>query len=137
MRQHDSYCAVLKKHGVIVEELSENKSYPDACFVEDTAIVVDELAIISSMGTASRRGETKLIERELSRYREIAHILPPATIEGGDVLRVGKKIYFGQSSRTNVKGVEELANILNPLGYKVIPVETKRACILICLHGDK
>jgi dimethylargininase len=124
-RQHDDYCTVLKKLGVIVRELSENESYPDSCFVEDTAIVVDELAIICSMGISSRRGETRLIERELSKYREIAHISLPATIEGGDVLRIGKKIFVGQSSRTNLEGIEELARILEPYGYRVVPVRTK------------
>src|SRR5687768_6782543 len=67
VRQHDDYCDVLKGLGVVVTELSENESYPDSCFVEDTAIVVDELAIICSMGVSSRRGETRLIERELSK----------------------------------------------------------------------
>ncbi len=124
-RQHDDYCAALKKLGVIVKELSENESYPDSCFVEDTAIVVDELAIICSMGVSSRRGETGLIERELSKYRDIAHISLPATIEGGDVLRIGKKIFIGQSSRTNREGIEELARILGPYGYRVVPVRTK------------
>src|SRR5256714_12181706 len=112
VRQHDDYCDVLNKLGVIVKKLSENESYPDSCFVEDTAIVVDELAIICSMGVSSRRGETRLIERELSKYREIAHISLPATIEGGDVLRIGKKVFIGQSSRTNLEGVAELAKIL-------------------------
>lgn len=124
-RQHDDYCAVLNKLGVIVNQLSENESYPDACFVEDTAIVVDELAIICSMGVASRRGETKLIERELSKYRDIARISLPATIEGGDVLRIGKRIFVGQSSRTNIQGIEELARILKPLGYEVVHVGIK------------
>ena len=68
VRQHDHYCEVLKNLGVIVKELYENEPYPDSCFVEDTAIVVDELAIICSMGVSSRRGETMLIERELSEY---------------------------------------------------------------------
>ncbi|HMF55580.1 MAG TPA: arginine deiminase family protein [Pyrinomonadaceae bacterium] len=123
--QHDDYCTVLKGLGVIVKELYENESYPDSCFVEDTAIVVDELAIICSMGVSSRRGETMLIERELSRYREIAHISLPATIEGGDVLRIGKKIFIGQSTRTNLEGVEELARILEPCGYRIVHVRTK------------
>src|SRR5215216_1981155 len=121
-RQHNDYCAVLEKLGIIVNTLSENESYPDSCFVEDTAIVVDELAIICSMGVSSRRGETMLIERELSEYREIAHISLPATIEGGDVLRIGKKIFIGQSSRTNLEGIKELARILEPYGYRVVHV---------------
>ena len=109
----------------MVKQLSENESYPDSCFVEDTAIVVDELAIICSMGVSSRRGETRLIERELSKYREIARISLPATIEGGDVLRIGKKIFVGQSSRTNLEGIEELARILEPSGYRIVRVRTK------------
>lgn len=127
VRQHEQYCAALERRSATVEKLSGNDSYPDSCFVEDTAIVVDELAIITSMGAASRRGETALIERELSKYRDIARIRLPATIEGGDVLRVGKKVYVGESSRTNVQGIQELAKILTPLGYKVIAVETKRS----------
>lgn len=127
VRQHDDYCDALKRLGVVVDELSENESYPDSCFVEDTAIVVEGLAIICSMGVASRRGETKLIERELSKYREIARISLPATIEGGDVLRVGKKIFVGQSSRTNLEGVEELTRILEPRGYRVVRVRTKES----------
>lgn len=125
MRQHDDYCAMLKKLGVIVEVLSENESYPDSCFIEDTSVVVDELAVICSFGVSSRRGETRLIERELSKYREIVHISLPAMIEGGDVLRIGKKIFVGQSRRTNLRGIEELARILEPHGYKIIPVRTK------------
>ena len=125
VRQHDHYCDALKNLGVIVKELSENASYPDSCFVEDTAIVVDELAIICSMGVSSRRGEIRLIEHELSKYRATAQISLPATIEGGDVLRIGKKIFIGQSSRTNLEGIKELAKILEPYGYRVTPVRTK------------
>jgi dimethylargininase len=135
--EHEDYCAALERLGVIVKRLNGNESYPDACFVEDTAIVLDELAIICSMGVPSRRGETQLIERELSKYREIAHISLPATIEGGDVLRMGKKVFVGQSSRTNLQGVEELARILEPDGYSVVPVRAqgslhlKSACTAI------
>lgn len=123
--QHDAYCAALERLGAVVTKLSENESYPDSCFVEDTAVVVDELAIICSMGVSSRRGETRLIERELSDYRDIARISLPATIEGGDVLRIGKKMFVGQSSRTNRQGVEELARILVPHGYCVLPVRVR------------
>src|SRR5712692_11769047 len=77
-RQHEAYCAALERLDVNVTILSENESFPDCCFVEDTAVVVDELAMICSMGAQSRRGETKLIERELSKYREIALICLPA-----------------------------------------------------------
>jgi dimethylargininase len=124
-QQHNYYCAVLETLGIIVNTLSENESYPDSCFVEDTAIVVDELAVICSMGVPSRRGETKLIERELSKYRSIVRIILPAMVEGGDVLRIGKRIFVGQSGRTNIEGIQELTRILQPYGYKVVPVRTK------------
>lgn len=125
VRQHDEYCAVLKKCGVVVKRLSANLSYPDSCFVEDTAIVLDELAIVTSMGTASRRGETAAIEAELSKYREIAQIQLPAMIEGGDVLQVGRKLFVGLSSRTNAQGIKELSRITEPLGYSLSPVNIK------------
>jgi len=124
-RQHDAYCAVLEKLGVTVERLSDNESYPDACFVEDTAIVTGELAIICCPGVSSRRGETELIERELSKHKRTVRISLPATIEGGDVLQMGEKIFAGQSRRTNSQGIDELARILKPYGYCVIPVKTK------------
>ncbi|HKY05494.1 MAG TPA: arginine deiminase family protein [Blastocatellia bacterium] len=137
-RQHALYSAALEKLGVAITRLSENDSYPDACFVEDTAVVVDELAVMCSMGVASRRGETPLIERELSRHREIARVSLPATIEGGDVLRVGKKVFVGRSTRTNDQGIAELARLLSPLGYTVVPVLTKQSLHLksVCTAID-
>jgi dimethylargininase len=124
-RQHDAYCSLLRRLGVTVELLSENEAYPDCCFVEDTAIVVRELAVICCPGVASRRPETELIERELSKYRETARISLPATIEGGDVLRIGKRLFVGESRRTNAKGIQELRRIVAPYGYSVIPVKIK------------
>lgn len=124
-RQHDSYESLLKRLGLSVRSLSENDNYPDACFVEDTAIVVDELAVMCTMGVSSRRGEIPLIARELSNYRDLNHIFLPATIEGGDVLRVGRQILVGESKRTNSAGIRALKQILEPVGYKVIRVPTK------------
>jgi dimethylargininase len=124
-QQHELYESLLGRLGVAVHTLSENDRFPDACFVEDTAIVVDELAVICSMGVASRRGETRLIEKELSNYRDLKHISLPATIEGGDVLRAGKRILVGQSKRTNSAGIHALKEILGPLGYEIIPVATR------------
>ncbi len=137
VRQHDQYCDVLSRLGVSVKKLSENLAFPDSCFVEDTAIVLDEIAVICSMGVASRRGEPALIERELSEYREIARLSFPATIEGGDVLRIGRRLFVGESSRTNLQGINELAMVIKPFGYEVVPVKTsgslhiKSACTAI------
>jgi dimethylargininase len=124
-RQHADYEVLLTRLGVMVKTLAENNEYPDACFVEDTAIVIDELAVICSMGVSSRRGETPLIAKELSNYRKLNHISLPATIEGGDVLRVGKQILVGESKRTNTAGIRALSDIVTPVGYKVIAVPTK------------
>ncbi|MCI0490357.1 MAG: arginine deiminase family protein [Blastocatellia bacterium] len=122
-RQHGDYCDALRELGVKVIELAADASQPDCCFVEDTAIVTDEIAVIANPGAASRRGEIPAIEMELAKHRKLAHIQSPATIEGGDVLQIGKKIFVGLSSRTNRQGFEELARILTPFGYSVLPVK--------------
>ena len=124
-RQHNDYCDALRELCVRVIELPADASQPDCCFVEDTAIVTDEIAVITNPGAASRRGEIPVIEMELVKHRRLAHIKSPATIEGGDVLQVGKSIFVGLSSRTNRQGFEELARILKPFGYRVSPVEIK------------
>jgi len=129
VEQHEEYCTVLRDCWLRVIELSVNRSYPDCTFIEDTAVVVDELAIMASMGAESRRGEVRGVESELTNYREITHIRLPATLDGGDVLRMGRKIFAGITPRTNMAGVESLKNILEPLGYQVIPVTVKG-----CLH---
>lgn len=129
VREHEEYCKLLRDHGLKVIELSVNKAYPDSTFIEDTAVVVDEIAVMANPGAESRRGEVEGIEPELAKYRKIAHIQSPATLDGGDVLQVGKKIFVGRSPRTNSAGIESLKNILMPLGYRVIPVKLKN-----CLH---
>lgn len=129
LRQHEEYCGLLSSLGVEVIKLEASDSHPDCCFIEDTAIVLDELAIITSMGTASRRGETSTVEKELAGYREIAYIRLPAAIEGGDVMQIGKKVFAGLSRRTNAQGIEALTQILKPLGYEVSPVRLEG-----CLH---
>lgn len=129
IQQHGAYSDLLRKCGVIVEELTGNEVSPDCCFVEDTAIVVDELAVITSMGTHLRRRETPLIKQALSRYRETIEIKLPALIDGGDVLRMGRNVFVGQSSRTNEEGADALRQALEPFGYKVTTVLVKN-----CLH---
>lgn len=121
--QHENYCRILSESGVKVITLDGNVSLPDSAFVEDTAIVLNEIAIITPMGVSSRQEETELIEKELVKYRLVAKIKPPAKIEGGDVLQIGKNLYVGISSRTNVKGIEALNEIVKPFGYKVLVVK--------------
>ena len=128
-RQHAAYGNALRECGADVRTLNVNSGDADGVFIEDTAIVLDELAILASMGARSRRGEIDNIEPELARYRETKRIAPPATIEGGDVLRVAQTLYVGISSRTNRAGVEALRNLVRPRGYRVIAVEVRG-----CLH---
>ncbi|MEW6207193.1 MAG: arginine deiminase family protein [Acidobacteriota bacterium] len=129
VKQHNEYLDALARCGLNVIELAANLDFPDACFVEDTAIVVDEIAVITRPGAASRRGETEAIERELKKYRETARISSLATLEGGDVLRTGKRIFVGLSRRTSAQGITELARILRPFDYSVTSVEMRG-----CLH---
>lgn len=129
VKQHEKYCTLLRDCGLRVIELTANSTYPDSTFIEDTAAVVDEIAVMASMGVESRCGEVPGVESVLATYREIAHIQLPATLEGGDVLQVGKKIFTGITPRTNAAGVNSLKTILEPLAYQVIPVAVKD-----CLH---
>lgn len=128
-RQHAAYCAALSACGVEVRVLDANGDFPDCTFIEDTAIVLDEVAILCPMGTDSRRNEPAGIESALRDYREVVWIELPAALEGGDVLRIGRKLLVGQSSRTNSAGITALAVIASRYGYDIraVPVHG-------CLH---
>jgi len=127
--QHKQYQRCLAELGAHVEMLPAAPDMPDGVFVEDPAIVLDEIAIITRMGALSRRGEHDSLARALAKYRELRHIVEPGTLEGGDVMRVEKTLYVGYSRRTNVAGIQQLATMLHPLGYFVVPVEVRG-----CLH---
>jgi len=98
-------------------------------FVEDAAIVVDEVAVIPVMGAASRRPETVSLARALSVYRPLEYMRPPATLDGGDVMRIGRRIFVGASSRTNAEGIAQLRAALTPFKYEVTAVDVRQ-----CLH---
>ena len=129
VQQHEQYCRMLRQRGIEVHTLDVNREFPDCAFVEDTAIVLDEVALLASMGTESRRGEPAGIESELRRYREVRRIELPATIEGGDVLAVDRTLLVGLSSRTNQAGVDAVESVVGPYGYRVMPVRVHG-----CLH---
>ena len=129
MEQHRSYEACLKELGAQVISMPADESYPDAVFVEDPAIVLDEIAVITRPGAASRRGETQSIAQALAPFRELRYIREPATLEGGDVIRVGKTLFVGLSERTSRAGIEQLADLLLAFDYSVVPVEVRG-----CLH---
>jgi len=137
-QQHEAYCQALRLMGVEVDRLSSVEGHPDSVFIEDNAIILDELAVLTSMGTVSRQGEVGFLFPVLSRHRRVMTISPPAMLEGGDVCRIGKTLLVGISSRTNWLGVEALRGIVNPLGYQVIPIEIQ-GCLHLktaCTHLD-
>lgn len=129
VRQHDAYCKLIQKCGAEVIHLSGNVEYPDSVFIEDTAVVFNEIAVLAKMGVSSRRDEVAGVEPELAKYRQIAKIESPATFEGGDVVQIGHSVFVGLSGRTNEAGFEALKFILQRYDYEVIPIEIKE-----CLH---
>lgn len=129
-RQHAAYRRELRAAGAEVVVLPALDELPDATFVEDTAVVVDELAVVGGLGVASRMPEAEAIVPELERHRPVRRLEEPgATLEGGDVLRVGRMLYVGRSGRTNDAGIEALRRLLEPLGYVV-----RAVAIDGCLH---
>src|SRR5688500_989513 len=116
LRQHEGYQAMLRACGAAIDALHVNQDHPDGVFIEDTAIVLDEIAVLMSMGAESRRREPLAIQPALRKYRPVERITLPATIDGGDVARVGRTLIVGDSSRTNAAGADMLARIVRPHG---------------------
>ncbi len=127
--QHHAYEQALLDLGLAVLSLPEEPGLPDSVFVEDTALVLDECAVILRPGAASRRPEIPSIIKALSPYRELKHIEAPARVDGGDILRVGHRLYLGLSSRSDTNALEQLQGILQPFDYEVLPVD-----VTGCLH---
>jgi len=127
--QHKQYEDVLRSLGMDVISLDAERDLPDSVFVEDVALVLDECAIMLNPGASSRRSEVASVEKTLAPYREIFRIQPPATVDGGDILTVGKMVYVGLSSRSMEEAIEQMKVILEPRGYQVRPVR-----VTGCLH---
>jgi len=122
-QQHAAYCSVLTAAGWTVREVEPAPGFPDATFVEDSVVVVDHLAILTRNGAPSRRGElpgTEKAVRELGL--EVVRIAGPGTLDGGDVLQVGRTVYVGRGGRTNADGIRQLREHLSPLGRTIVPV---------------
>jgi dimethylargininase len=117
IRQHSAYCEVLKKCGLRIIYLEEEPLYPDATFVEDTAIIAGKSAIITRLGHSYRRGEEKRVAEELKKYFNIKVIKAPGTIDGGDILRIDNHYYIGISKRTNENGAKQAARFLSKEGF--------------------
>ena len=129
VEQHRNYEACLSELGANITSLAADPAFPDGVFVEDPAIVLDEIAIVTRPGAESRRGETVSVAEALAPFRDLRTIQEPATLEGGDVVRVGKTLFVGLSSRTSQEGISQLRALLEPFGYRVVAVEVRG-----CLH---
>jgi dimethylargininase len=127
--QHRQYEECLRAMGAEVISLAAEPELPDSVFVEDPAVVVDEVAILTRPGAESRRREGESLAKTLARFRPLRWMQAPATLEGGDVMRVEKTLYVGASARTNAAGMAQLAAELKPYGYAVKAVEVRG-----CLH---
>lgn len=128
-QQHHAYEALLAALRAQVVSLPAEPDFPDSMFVEDPAIVLDELAVILPLGTQSRRGEAASLAKELAKHRKLAYVQLPGTLEGGDVLRIGRKLFVGLTNRSNAEGIRQLEEIVKPYGYEVFSVP-----VTGCLH---
>jgi dimethylargininase len=147
--QHNTYQNTLEKLGLGLVTVAADERYPDCCFVEDTAIVVGELAVVLSIGAPSRVGEEVEVRKVLAEYKSLVEIDPPATMDGGDVMCIDDKLFVGLSQRTNREAVAELEKKAS--GYEVIAVPLEGVlhlksactylgndCILVCRgHFDE
>jgi len=127
--QHEAYERALAQAGCHVVSLPDEPDLPDAVFVEDAAVVLDEVAVILRSGAASRRPEALSVAHALAPYRDVAVIGEPGTLDGGDVLRVGRTLFVGASGRSNEAGISQLRAVIAPLGYDVRAVP-----VTGCLH---
>lgn len=126
-RQHEKYVETLRELGLEVLDLEADERYPDSCFVEDPAIVMERCAIITNSSAASRVGERVEMREVLRKFyddEQIFSIEAPGTIEGGDVMRVGDHFFVGQSGRTNAEGAKQFNDIVTRFGYtsSTVPV---------------
>ena len=127
--QHRAYEQALGDAGYCVEHLEADETMPDSVFVEDMAVVFDEVAILTNPGAPSRRSEVPAIAAALAAHRPLQQIQPPATVDGGDVLVAGRFVYVGRSTRTNDAAFVQIRRILGPFGYTVLGAEVRG-----CLH---
>jgi dimethylargininase len=127
--QHRQYERCLEELGCMVQRLDADPDLPDSVFVEDVAVVFDELALITRPGAESRRPEAVAVAETLRRYRTIRRIEPPGTLDGGDVLQIGRRVFVGCSSRTNPAGIRQMRALLGAYGYTVQEVAVRG-----CLH---
>lgn len=117
LKQHEAYVSTLKELGLEVDVMPYEEKFPDAHFVEDTAIVVPEVAVLTNPGAEARNGEQVSMEPALAKYKPVVKIEAPGTIDGGDVLLVDRHFFVGLSERTNEEGARQFADIVSAYGY--------------------
>jgi dimethylargininase len=127
--QHAEYERALEACGWEVRRLPSHDGMPDAVFIEDTAVVLDEVAIMTRPGAASRLGEVAEVAAALDGLRPIVRVETPGTMDGGDVLVAGRLIFIGCSPRTNLDAIEQVRRTVTPHGYRVTAV-----AVAGCLH---
>jgi len=127
--QHRAYEQLLEKLGAQVISLPAEPALPDSMFVEDPALVLDEIAVIFPLGTDSRSPEAASLAAALAGFRPLRYVALPGTVEGGDILRIGRALHVGLTKRSNTEGIRQLAAILAPHHYQVMPVP-----VTGCLH---
>jgi len=127
--QHQHYEACLESLGCAVQRLPADPDMPDSVFVEDIVVILDEIAVIARPGAKIRRLEIPGVAAALEPYRRLLRIVPPGTLDGGDVLQIGRRLFVGQSERTNRSGIQQLQRLLKPFGYSVEGVQIRG-----CLH---
>lgn len=118
LKQHDAYCTVLATLGLEVTVLDPEPGYPDCCFVEDTAVVCEQVAVIAPLGAPTRQGEQESLAPVLARHKPTVRVEPPALFEGGDVLQVDNTFFIGLTDRTNRAGAEALGLAVAEHGYQ-------------------
>jgi len=129
IEQHAQYEAALSALGCTVQRVPGAPDNPDAVFIEDTAVVLDEVAVITRPGADSRRAEVEAVAEALAPYRTLVRIRGPGTLDGGDVMLVGHSLYVGRTLRSNDDGIAQLAKAVAPHGYTVVPIDVHG-----CLH---
>jgi dimethylargininase len=122
-QQHAAYVAALRDAGAQIEMLPAADALPDSCFVEDTAVVAAGVALITRPGAPSRQAEPAATADALRSRYELAYVREPATLDGGDCMRVGTTIYVGRSARTNDAGIARLAEVFEPRGLRVVAID--------------
>ncbi len=127
--QHREYELCLAALGCSIDRIPADAHLPDSVFVEDTAVVLDEAAVLARPGAESRRRETEAVEQRLAGYRLLCRLHEPATLDGGDVLRIGSTLFVGRSGRTNDAGIEQLRQAVARWRYSIVPVR-----VAGCLH---